>query len=229
MQRTISDERTSDDSSARVTRILLACGAAAAPLFAVVAVIEMFTRKGFDLRRHDLSLLSNGDLGWIQIANFVVAGFLVVAGAVGIKRAIRSGRATTWGPLLLGIYGLGWIGAGAFVADPMNGFPPGTPNGFPVSASWHSWMHLASGSVGFLALIAACVVFARRFAGLGQRGWMAYSIVTAILILAAVVGISSGSQQPAIIIAFFIAGILSLAWISALSLHLIAQPRAQAA
>ena len=229
MQRAISAERTSDESSTRVTRALLACGAAAAPLFAVVAVIEMFTRNGFDLRRHDLSLLSNGELGWIQIANFVVAGFLVVGGAFGIKRAIPSGRAATWGPLLLGIYGLGWIGAGVFVADPMNGFPPGTPNGFPASASWHSWMHLASGSVGFLALIAACVVFARRFAGLRQRGWMAYSIVTAILVLAAVVGISSGSQQPAIIIAFFIAGILSLAWVSALSFRLISETRTPAA
>jgi hypothetical protein len=229
MQRAISAERTSDDSSTRVTRALLACGAISAPLFAVVAVVEMLTRKGFDLRRHDLSLLSNGDLGWIQIANFVVAGLLVVGGAVGIKRAIPSGRATTWGPWLLGIYGLGWIGAGVFVADPMNGFPSGTPNGFPVSASWNSWMHLASGSVGFLAFIAACVVFARRFAGLGQRGWLAYSTVTAILVLAAIAGISSGSQQPAIIIAFFIAGILSLAWISVLSLRLIAESRAPAA
>jgi hypothetical protein len=89
-------------------------------------------------------------------------------------------------------------------------------------------MHLASGSVGFLALIAACVVFARRFAGLGQRGWMAYSIVTGILVLAAVAGISSGSLQAAIIIAFFIAGILSLVWISALSLRLIADSRSSA-
>ena len=229
MQRAISAERPSDDSSTRATRALLACGAIAAPLFAAVAVIEMFTRQGFDLRRHDLSLLSNGDLGWIQIANFVVAGLLVVAGAVGIKRAIPSGRASTWGPWLLGIYGLGWIGAGLFVADPMNGFPPGTPDGFPTNASWHSWMHLASGSVGFLALIAACVVFARRFASTGRRGWMAYSIVTAILVLAAVVGISSGSQQAAVIIAFFMAGILSLVWISALSFRLISETRAPAA
>jgi hypothetical protein len=57
---------------------------------------------------------------------------------------------------------------------------------------------------------------------------MAYSIATAILVLAAVVGISSGSQQPAIIIAFFIAGILSLVWISALSLRLIAESRSSA-
>jgi hypothetical protein len=115
-----------------------------------------------------------------------------------------------------------------FVADPMNGFPPGTPNGFPSNPSWHSWMHLVSGSVGFLAFIAACVVFARRFASVGRRGWMAYSTGTGILVLAAMVGISSGPQQPAII-AFFLAGILSLAWISALSFRLISETPGPAA
>ena len=201
--------------------MLLACGVVAGPLFTVVAVIEMLTRAGFDLRRHDLSLLSNGDLGWIQVASFVVTGLLAIAAAVGVRRALLSGPGRTWGPLLLAIYGLGYVGAGLFVPDPMNGFPPGTPNGPPSTVSWHSWMHLVSGSLGFLALIAACFVFARRFAGLGQRGWMAYSIVTGILVLAAVVGISSGSQQAAVIIAFFISGVLGLAWIAALSLHLI--------
>ena len=181
----------------------------------------MLTRQGFDLRRHDLSLLSNGDLGWIQIASFVVTGLLAIAAAVGMRRALKSGPGRTWGPLLLGIFGLGYIGAGLFVPDPMNGFPPGTPNGMPSSVSWHSWMHLVSGSLAFLALIAACFVFARRFAGQGQRGWMAYSIITGILVLAAVVGISSGSQQAAVIIGFFVSGVLGLAWIAALSLYLI--------
>jgi hypothetical membrane protein len=216
-------ENASLNSRATGARELLACGAVAAPLFIVVALIEISTRPGFDLRRNDLSLLSNGDLGWVQIANFVVAGILVIGGAFGIRRAIPSGRASTWGPLLLGIYGLGWVGAGVFVADPMNGFPPGTPNGLPTSASWHSWMHLVSGSIGFLANIAACFVFSRRFASLGQRGWMAYSIGTGLLVLVAVVGISSGSQQAAVIIAFFIAASLSLAWTSALCLKLFAE------
>jgi hypothetical protein len=103
----------------------------------------------------------------------------------------------------------------------MNGFPPGTPHGLPSSVSWHSWMHLVSGSFGFLALIAACFVFARRLAVLAQRGWMAYSILTGILVLAAVVGISSGSQQAAIIVGFFIAGVIGWARISALSLQLL--------
>jgi hypothetical protein len=28
--------------------------------------------SGFDIRQHALSLLNNGELGWIQIANFAV-------------------------------------------------------------------------------------------------------------------------------------------------------------
>jgi hypothetical protein len=192
-------------------------------LFAIVAVIEMQTRSGFDLRRHDLSLLSNGNLGWIQVANFVVTGLLAIAAAVGIKRTVRSGRGSTWGPVLLGIFGLGYIGAGVFTADPMNGFPPGTPGGLPTTVSWHSWMHLVSGSLGFIALIAACFVFARRFAGLGQRGWQAYSVITGILLLLAVFGISSGSQEAVVIVAFFIVGVLGVAWVSALSLHVMGE------
>jgi hypothetical protein len=207
------------------TQALLASGVVAGPLFTVVAVVEMLTRPGFDLRRHDLSLLSNGNLGWIQVANFVVTGLLAIAAAAGMKRVLRSGRGGTWGPLLVGIFGLGYVGAGLFVPDPMNGFPPGTPNGLPSSVSWHSWMHLVSGSLGFLALIGACFVFARRFAGLGQRGWMGFSVITGIVVLAAVAGISSGSQQAAVIIAFFGAGVFGLAWVSAVSIRLIAESR----
>ena len=227
MQKEIAGRSSSNNSGAQATWALLVGGVVAGPLFTVVAVIEIFTRPGFDLRRHDLSLLGNGDLGWIQIANFVVTGLLAIAAAIGIRRVLDSGPGRTWGPLLLAIYGLGYIGAGLFVPDPMNGFPPGTPNGPPSTVSWHSWMHLVSGSLGFLALIAACFVFARRFAVLARRGWMVYSILTGIVVLAAVVGISSGSQQAAVIIGFFVAGVIGWAWISGVSIQLLgSRPRA---
>lgn len=209
--------------SRRKTRALLCCGVVAGPLFTLVAVIEMLTRSGFDLRRHDLSLLSNGPLGWIQIANFVVAGLLAIAASVGMRRVLRSGRGRTWGPLLIAVYGLGYVGAGVFVADPMNGFPPGTLDGLPGSTSWHSWMHLISGSLGFLALIAACFVFARRFTR--QRGWAAYSVATGAAVLAAVIGISSGSQSAATIIGFFIAATFGWAWLSGVGARLLAEAR----
>ena len=55
-------------------------------------MFQMLVRDGFDIRRHALSLLTNGDLGWIQILNFVLPGLLVIAGAFGMRRALRWGR-----------------------------------------------------------------------------------------------------------------------------------------
>lgn len=45
------------------TARLLACGVVAGPLFLAVLMIQAFTREGFDLSRHPLSMLSLGDLG----------------------------------------------------------------------------------------------------------------------------------------------------------------------
>jgi len=55
----------------------------------------------------------------------------VILCAAGVRRALAGGRGATWGAGLLAAYGLGLVGAGIFVADPMNGFPAGTPAGRP--------------------------------------------------------------------------------------------------
>lgn len=153
-----------------------------------VGLVQALTREGFDIRRHPLSLLSNGGLGWIQVTNFVVAGLMVTACAVGMRRVLRPGPAGTWGPLLVGGYGLGLVASGIFRPDPADGFPPGTPPGLPEAVSLHGLLHFASGGVAFLALIAACFVFARRFGKLGERGWAVYSAMT---------GWFSSSRSPA--------------------------------
>lgn len=198
------------------TKALLACGVIAGPFYVVVGLIQILIRPGFDIRRHALSLMSNGDLGWIQIANFVVSGILVAAGAAGIRRAIYPGRASTWGPLLLGVYGVGLISAGVFVADPALGFPPGTPEDAR-SISGRGVMHFVSGALGFLGLIAACFVFTRRFMVLHQSGWALYSFATGVIFFAAFFGIASGSGKAWIILAFYGAVVLAWAWISAIS------------
>ena len=169
------------------TRTLLACGAVAGPLFVVVGFGQAFIRQGFDLRRHALSLLSNGDLGWIQIVNFLASGALVVALAIGMRRVLRGEAAGTWGPRLVGAYGASLIAAGIFVADPALGFPPGTPAGPPAVWSWHSTLHFLSAAVGFFSLIAACFVFARAFARRSERGWAACSALTGAIFLVAFV------------------------------------------
>jgi hypothetical protein len=50
-------------ATSEVTRALLACGVVAGPLFVVVATLEALTRRGYDLGRHPISLLSLGDFG----------------------------------------------------------------------------------------------------------------------------------------------------------------------
>ncbi len=71
------------------TRALLTCGVVAGPLYLAVGLAQAFTRDGFDLRKHPFSMLSLGEGGWIQIANFVVSGLLFLACAVGVRRALR--------------------------------------------------------------------------------------------------------------------------------------------
>jgi Protein of unknown function (DUF998) len=163
-----------------LTRALLACGVVAGPLFVAVGLLQMLTRDGVDPTRHPLSLLSLGDLGWIQIGNFVVAGLLFAASAVGMRRVMHPGRGGTWGPLLLGVYGAGLVMGGVFVADPALGFPPGTPDGIPEQLSWHGTLHSVAPVLASVALIAACLVFARRFAARGQRGWAAVCVAVAV-------------------------------------------------
>jgi hypothetical membrane protein len=174
----------------------------------------MLVRPGFDIRRHAVSALSLGEAGWVQQTNFIVAGLLVAACAVGLRRALRGGRAGTWGPLLVGIYGLGLIAAGIFSTDPVNGFPPGTTT--PTQLSVHGTLHLLVSSIAFLCLIiASAIVFARRFAGLGQRGWAAYSIATGAYFLVTWIGlIATGDAFAAVAIAFALAVALDWTWLS---------------
>ena len=216
-------ETTISKGDMTLTKALLACGIVAGPFYVVVGLVQAFNRPGFDITRHDLSLLSNGDLGWIQITNLIASGLLVIAGAVGMRQALHSHRGRAWGPLLIGIYGLGLIGAGIFIADPAFGFPPGTPEGQPAAISWHGLLHFIFGAVGFLALIAACFVSARRFSTLQQRGWAAYSVVTGLIFLAGFLGIALGSGNPWTILAFWIAVVVAWAWISIISVRLLSE------
>lgn len=212
----------SSKTTTKLTRALLTCGVIAGPVYIVVGVIQMLIRPGFDIRRHALSLLSNGDLGWIQIANFEVSGLLVIAGALGMRRVLRGSPGGTWGPLLLGFYGLfGMIGAGIFSADPALGFPPGTPQD-AAAVSWYGMLHFLTGGIGFLCLIAACFVFARRFASLGQPGWAAYSVATGVIFFAAFIGIASGSKGP-VSVAFAVAVVLAWVWISLIAARLMTE------
>ncbi|WP_117211239.1 DUF998 domain-containing protein [Allorhizocola rhizosphaerae] len=166
------------------TKTLLSAGVIAGPLFVITVVAQMFTRAGFDPKRHPLSLLSLGELGWIQITNFVLCGLLAFVSAFGLRRVLADGRGSKWGPILIGAYGLALVWGGVFVADPIDGYPVGTPLGTDnVQLSWHGILHALAPVVAGIALIAAAVIFARRFAAEAKRGWMWYTIITLVLYL----------------------------------------------
>jgi hypothetical membrane protein len=179
-------------------RLLLTFGALGPLLFIVVFLVEGATRPGYSAWRHFVSSLSLGQQGWVQIANFLVCGALVVAFAIGLRQVLYPGAASTWGPILLGIFGLCLIGAGIFVTDPLLGYPPGVTS----TPTLHGALHMLLSLIAFIALPAACLVLARRFAGDPVwRGWAAYSIATAILVtvffIAADVAANAGPNAPA--------------------------------
>jgi len=198
----------------RLTKALLTYGIVAGPLYIILGLIQMAIRPGFDITRHSLSLLANGDLGWIQTLNFLTTGLLLIAGAVGMKRVLRSGLGSKWAARMLGLYGFGLLGASVFSADPALGFPPGTPlENNPIS--WHGMLHFIVGTIGFIGFIATCFILARRFNSLQKPGWAWYSLITGILFLVSFVGIASGSKGP-VSLFFAIAVALGFTWISVL-------------
>lgn len=196
------------------TRRLLGCGIVAGPLFVGTAAIQAVTRDGYDLTRHPISLLSLGELGWIQIANFVLTGLLSIAFAVGVRRVLHPGRAGTWGPVLLAVFGLGMVLGGVFVTDPWLGFPAGVPE--PAGTSWHARVHDIAPALAVDSVIVACFVFVRRFAGLQLRGWQVYSAATAVAVLV----LTGWPSLNGISVRLAVAVTLALAWITAIAVHL---------
>ena len=157
------------------TSALLRCGAWAGPFFVVTFLIEGATLADYSALRHPVSLLALGDLGWIQVLNFFISGVLMLAFAIGLRRALRP---AFWGSFLIGLLGVSSVAAGMFTSDPINGYPPGTPL-LPMQTT-EGMLHGLSGLPVILAWPIACVLVGRRFWKLGQRGWAIYSVVNAI-------------------------------------------------
>ncbi|RAO41368.1 hypothetical protein GAR06_05678 [Micromonospora saelicesensis] len=202
------------ETSLRRTRFLLGCGTVAGLLFPVLSFGQAFTRSGFDLRRHAISSLTLGDLGWLQVIAFVGTGVLAVAFAVGLWQALRPGRAGTAVPVLVGVYGVAMVGGGIFVPDPALGWPPGAPAGLPEQASTGSVLHTVCGAAAFLSLIAASLLLARRFAAQGDRNWALYSATSgAVAFVLTALPWSEGSAS----IRFAVGAVLISGWLVALS------------
>ncbi len=192
-----------------LTQMLLLCGAIAGPFFLFTVLIQDYTRPDFNPRVMPLSLLSLGTWGWVQIANFTLAGALNLLYAAGLWRRLHPGRGGTWGPLLIGAYGLGLVAVGVFRTDPSDGFPPGVPA--PSQPSWHGVIHALGGLLIFLVLAAVLVVFFRLFLARKERGWAFYCLASAVVILCSFFG---GIHSPVLMAGFLRLGTL-FGWMAA--------------
>ncbi|MFB6892531.1 DUF998 domain-containing protein [Kitasatospora sp. NPDC056327] len=198
---------TAQTAHATAARPLLTAGALGGPLFLAVGVVGGLTREGFDFTRNALSQLALGELGWIQRTAFLLTGALLVAGAVGVRRALPG---SVWAPRLIGVFGASFVLDGFFAADPGAGFPVGAPEGRVTELSGHGTVHLAGGTVGFLALCAAFLVLARHL----DRPWALASRVVAAVVLAGF------AASGATVLSFTLAAALGLGWLSAVAVRL---------
>lgn len=212
-------ERTSHPApQAAPARRLLRFGMVAGPFYLAVGLIQALLREGFDLARHPLSLLANGPGGWVQTANFVLTGLMVLAAAAGFRRVLgQTSRLPAW---FLGAFGAGMIAAAVFPADPVDGFPPGTPAGFPTAISTPGLLHFVAGALGFTCLAVSCLFAARALSRRGERGLARLSLFSGVAVL---LGFFGGPFLPSVsmvTLGIWFSVVVGWVWLAVLSAHL---------
>jgi hypothetical membrane protein len=197
------------------TRKLLRYGVVAGPFFLALGVIQGLVREGFDFSRHALSHLANGPGGWVQMATFVFTGLMVIAAAIGLRRALApGGRAMTW---FLTAFGASMLLAALFRADPVDGFPVGTPEGMPTAISTAGMVHFIAGALGFLSLAIACLLAAREMSRRTAPGLARLSLVSGLIVLLGFFGgpfLGAGG-----ILGIWLAVVMGWVWLAVMSMH----------
>jgi hypothetical membrane protein len=169
---TLQGEPQSNQSKAGVNQRLIGAGLVGPLLFLFVAFVDGFTKPGYSAIQNTLSELALGAHGWVQSANFLLFGVLLIGLAAGLRQLFPSGRASVFGPLLLALSGLGLVVSGVFPTDPIS-----TTENTPAGT-----IHNLAALLVFSMLSAACFVYARRFRREpAWRGYGLYSVITGVI------------------------------------------------
>jgi hypothetical membrane protein len=206
------------DDNGGVRSRLLFCGVPGSVVFVVSFLVQGVLRSDYDPLRHPVSALSLGPAGWVQMGTFWLVGLLIAGYAVGLRRA----GCGWWTPVLVGLVGLGLVGAGVFAADPISGYPPGSP--VPAPRTAHGVAHDLCSTPVFTALPASMVVMARRFVRDGAPGWAWYSLTSAVVFLGCFVLSSLGFNQNSVLMPVGglwqrLALVVGFGWLAALALR----------
>ena len=205
------------DGAAAVTRSLLGWGVIVGLFYLAVGITRGLTREGFSFSEHALSLLMLGEGGWVQSANLMISGAMVVVAALGFNRAMSPGKGARSAGFLVGAYGAALIGSGIFPPDPVDGFPdPGSS----AEATTGGLMHIAFGGIGFLALVATTFVVAGWFSRRGDSGAATRSRVAGAVVLVGFLGGAALSASTAGVVMLWVAVATGWVWLAITSLGL---------
>ena len=207
------------------TNTLLLCGAIACPLFIIAVLIEGAVRPNYSSVLYPLSSLSIGDTGWTQISNFISTGILLVAFSFGLKKVCNSDNEKFRGPLLIRLVGVGLIGAGIFITDPIYGYPTDKTLALR-QFTFHGHLHDGFSMFVFICLPWACFVFRKYFITKDKKDWANYSTFTGYAMIAAFIITSMGFKQLSGFVNYagLFQGIciaIGWTWLMLLSLHFV--------
>ena len=207
------------------TKSLLLCGTIACPLFIIIVLTEGAIRLNYSSLLYPLSSLSIGDNGWTQISNFIFTGILFVIFSFGLKQICNSDKEIFHGPLFIRLVGIGLIGAGIFVTDPIYGYPTDKPLVLR-QFTFHGHLHDGFSMFVFICLPWACFVFRIYFISKGKKGLANYSAFTGYAMIVTFIITSMGFKQLSGFVNF--AGMFQRlcisfgwTWMTLLSLHLL--------
>jgi Protein of unknown function (DUF998) len=157
MNRTIGVHRSKAQTA------LLAAGFGGV-LFVMTFFVLGAMAPGYDALRETISALEFTALGFAQRINFFVFGLMLIAFAFALRRELGGGRGAILIPAFQCLSGIGVAGDAIFIHEPL---------------------HTVCDLITFNSALLVLFLFAWRFSGDGRwRGWTAFSIVTAVLMMA---------------------------------------------
>lgn len=208
-------------------RGLLWTGMIGPPLFVVALSVAGAIVDGYDPLRHPVSSLAPSDSGLVPVANFHVTGALMLVFAWAFGPPRRQEGSGTWAPRLIGLVGIGPVGAGLFPSDPISGYPSGTP--MVPDPTVLGALHNAFSALVSLGLPVACGVVARHFARTGHNGWATYSAAVAVVFVTGLVLVNLGFSQHPMFMPYGgliqrVTLMIGLGWLTTFALHLLRHP-----
>lgn len=148
-------------------RVFPFAGLVAPILFAVIFTLDGLLAPGYSAYDEAISYLDLGASGWIQRANFIVFGLLLMTFAIGYAQVMRPVLGRSWVYAItafLALSNVGWIMAGVFV-----------PNTYLAPQnSGHALLHQIASIVVFLPFAMASLIQGIKL--IATRKWRLYGM-----------------------------------------------------